>query len=221
VTQPSPQPFARLSLRVLGIPGSLRRWSHNRVLLRLAQEHAPDHVEVCIWDGLERIPPFNEDLEHAGRIPAAVLEFRRAIRQADGLLIATPEYNRSVPGQLKNALDWASRPSGMSELVGKPVAVTGASPSAFGAISAQADLRKILSASGGRPLDTSLAIGHAVDRLDLRNPDTATVAAVRDLLTNLAGAINHAKVVDWKNTQLARSLDGQSSARKPIGAAGD
>ena len=203
MTPATPQPFVRVSVRVLGISGSLRRWSHNRVLLRLAQEHAPDHVEIVLWDGLEHLPPFDEDLEHAGRIPAAVLGFRRDIRRSDGLLIATPEYNRSVPGQLKNALDWASRPSGMSELVGKPVAVTGASPSPFGAISAQTDLLKILSACGARPLDAWLAIGYATDRLDLRNPDPATVAAVRNLLTNLADAIEHTRVIEHRNRQLA------------------
>jgi chromate reductase len=196
VTRTASRRVVRLPVRVLCIPGSLRRWSHNRVLLRLAQEHAPDHFDIRIWDGLEEIPPFNEDLEQAGRIPAAVAEFRRSIRHADALLIATPEYNRSIPGQLKNALDWASRPFGLSELIGKPVAVTGASTSPFGAISAQAELRKILSACGAQPLDASLAVGNAPERLDLGAPDPATVAALRNMLTTLAASIEHATPVD-------------------------
>jgi chromate reductase, NAD(P)H dehydrogenase (quinone) len=183
-------------VRVLCISGSLRRWSYNRVLLRLAQEHAPDHVGIRIWNGLEQIPPFNEDLEQAGRIPAAVTEFRQSIRHADALLIATPEYNRSIPGQLKNALDWASRPLGLSELLGKPVAVTGASSSPFGAISAQAELRKVLSACGARTLDVSLAVGNAQERLDLGTPDPETVAAVRDLLTALAASVEQVELID-------------------------
>jgi chromate reductase len=196
VTRAAPRPVVRLTVRVLCIPGSLRRWSYNRVLLRLAQEHAPDHVGVRIWNGLEQIPPFNEDLEQAGRIAPAVNEFRQSIRRADALLIATPEYNRSIPGQLKNALDWASRPLGLSELMGKPVAVTGASSSPFGAISAQAELRKTLSACGARPLDASLAVGNAPERLDHGTPDPATVAAMRDLLTTLAASVEHAQMID-------------------------
>jgi chromate reductase, NAD(P)H dehydrogenase (quinone) len=195
VTRTASRPVVRLAVRVLCISGSLRRWSHNRVLLRLAQEHAPDHFDIRIWDGLEQIPPFNEDLEQAGRVPAAVTEFRRSIRHADALLIATPEYNRSIPGQLKNALDWASRPFGLSELMGKPVAVTGVSTSPFGAISAQAELRKILGACGARPLDASLAVGNAPERLDLGTPDPATVAAVRNMLTTLAASIEHTNVI--------------------------
>ena len=113
--------------RLLGIAGSLRRGSVNRSLLVAAQELAPEGVEIEILDGLRMIPPYSEDDEPA-RTPAEVIDLRQRITAADALLIATPEYNGSIPGQLKNALDWASRPRGGSCLEGNPAAVMGASP---------------------------------------------------------------------------------------------
>src|SRR5438445_7949550 len=126
-------------MRVLGIPGSLRQDSLNKALLRTAAERLPGGVELETFDRLAEIPPFSEDAE-AGPAPDAVRELREAIRAADAVLIATPEYNHSLPGQLKNALDWASRPAGQSALSGKPAAVIGASKSMFGAVWAQAEL---------------------------------------------------------------------------------
>ena len=114
----SPRPARVVSTRILAISGSLRRESHNSLLLRLAQEHAPGHVEIVIWDGLADVPAYNEDHEHDPG--AAVVGLRTAIVDADALLIATPEYNFGVPGALKNALDWASRPYGASALSGVP-----------------------------------------------------------------------------------------------------
>src|SRR5918996_4167746 len=118
-------------MRVLAISGSLRRGSYNTALLRAARDLAPPGVAVELYKGLDAIPAFNEDLE--GSPPAAVEDLRGWIAQADALLVATPEYNGSAPGALKNALDWASRPRGTAALVGKPVAVIGASPTAYGA----------------------------------------------------------------------------------------
>src|SRR5437763_856363 len=111
-------------LQILGIPGSLRAGSWNAALLRLAQERAPQGVRVDIWEGLGAIPPFSED--HEILAPPPVEELRRAIAEADALLVATPEYNGGAPGQLKNAIDWASRPYGLAAVVGKPAGVISA-----------------------------------------------------------------------------------------------
>ena len=126
-------------MRVLGISGSLRRDSLNDALLRAAAERLPAGAELVRFDRLADVPPFSEDAE-SSPAPDAVRELREAIRAADAVLIATPEYNHSLPGQLKNALDWASRPAGQSSLTGKPAAAIGASKSMFGAVWAQAEL---------------------------------------------------------------------------------
>jgi len=128
------------SLKVVGFAGSLRRASYNRGLLRAAIEGPPAGMEISGFD-LEPIPMYNGDVEARGT-PEAVEAFKRAIRGADGLLIATPEYNYGVPAVLKNAIDWASRPPKDSPLVGKPVAVMGASPGMGGTIRAQLQLRQ-------------------------------------------------------------------------------
>jgi chromate reductase, NAD(P)H dehydrogenase (quinone) len=152
-------------MKILAISGSLRRESHNRRLLLAAAEMLPPGVDFELFEGLKAVPPYDEDddLELA---PAAVARLRAAIADADVLLFATPEYNSSIPGQLKNALDWASRPISWSVLRNKPVAVVGASTGAFGAVWSQAELRKVLAATGARVLDVELAVGHAAERFD-------------------------------------------------------
>jgi len=152
-------------MRVLGISGSLRRGSLNSALLRAAAERLPAGAELVAYERLAEIPPYDEDVELEAT-PAVVEELRQAVREADAVLIATPEYNHSIPGQLKNALDWVSRPAGKSALNGKPAAAIGASTGMFGAVWAQAELRKVLSALGGRVVQTELPIGHAKDQLD-------------------------------------------------------
>jgi chromate reductase len=147
-------------MRVLGISGSLRRGSLNSALLRAAAERLPAGVELVELDRLGEVPPYDEDVETDGT-PAVVEEMREAVRNADAVLIATPEYNSSIPGQLKNALDWVSRPAGKSALTGKPAAVIGASTGMFGAVWAQAELRKVLGAMGGRVMEAELPVGHA------------------------------------------------------------
>ena len=126
-------------MRVLGISGSLRRDSLNSALLRVAAERLPGGAELVEFDRLGEVPPYDEDLEKGEPTPDAVRELREAIRAADAVLISTPEYNHSIPGQLKNALDWASRPAGQSALQGKPAAAIGASTGMFGAVWAQAE----------------------------------------------------------------------------------
>ena len=151
------------AVTILGIVGSLRRDSYNRRLLRAAAELSPQGVEVMAWDGLKAIPPFDEDDESA---PAtAVLELRRAIAEADALLVVTPEYNGSLPGQLKNALDWASRPRAETVLRDRPAAVIGASPSPSGARSARADARRVLTRAGARVVDRQLGVAAAYEHL--------------------------------------------------------
>jgi chromate reductase, NAD(P)H dehydrogenase (quinone) len=149
-------------MRVLGISGSLRHESHNSALLRAAAERLPAGAELVPYERLAEIPPYDEDAEMRD-VPESVHELREAIRAADAVLIATPEYNHSIPGQLKNALDWASRPAGQSALTGKPAATIGASTGMFGAVWAQAELRKVLGAMGGRVLEAELPVSHAAD----------------------------------------------------------
>ena len=152
-------------MKILGISGSLRRDSYNTKLLRAAEELLPAGVELEIWDGLKAVPPYDEDDDVQPAHPA-VADLRSAIDEADALLFATPEYNASIPGQLKNAVDWASRPFATSSLRNKPVAVIGASTGAFGAVWSQAELRKVLATAGARVVDAEVALGHAPTRFD-------------------------------------------------------
>src|SRR5215211_486013 len=176
-------------MRILGIAGSLRRGSHNRRLLRAAGAALPPGAVLVEWDGLAGLPAFNEDLETTP--PEAVQELLEAIDQADALLIATPEYNASVPGGLKNALDWASRPFPDNVLKDKPSAVIGASTGLFGAVWAQAEVRKALKASGAHVLDAELPVGIAdgafTDDGSLADPELT--ARLGDLLGDLCREI--------------------------------
>ena len=152
-------------MRILGISGSLREASYNTKLLRVAGRLLPDDVEFVVWDGLKAVPPYDED-DDRDPAPEGAQRFRDAIAGADAILFATPEYNSSVPGQLKNAIDWASRPLATNVLRNKPVAVIGASAGMFGAVWAQADLRKVLAATGARVVEGEVAVGHAHTRFD-------------------------------------------------------
>jgi chromate reductase len=179
-------------MKILGISGSLRRGSHNAALLRAAAELLPPPVELEIFDGLKAVEPYDEDDDPArepgggaadqsskasvlDKGPAGVRRLRKAIDAADAIVIATPEYNHSIPGQLKNALDWVSRPFPDNVLRGKPVAVVGASTGMFGAVWSQAETRKVLSASGASVIDEELPVGHADDAFSedgrLEDPD--------------------------------------------------
>jgi chromate reductase len=149
-------------MRVLGIAGSLRRGSYNHALLRAAAERLPAGVEWSEFERLAEIPPYDSDLEEEG-VPEPVAALREAIREADAVIVATPEYNHSIPGVLKNALDWASRPAGQSAMTGKPAAVVGASTGMFGAVWAQAETRKVLGALGARVVAAELPVARAAD----------------------------------------------------------
>jgi chromate reductase, NAD(P)H dehydrogenase (quinone) len=164
-------------MRILTISGSLRKRSHNTALLRAAAELAPSGVEVLFYEGLDRLPHYNED--HDTEDPhGEVQRLRDTIAAADLVLISTPEYNGSVPGHLKTAIDWASRPFGQgSALWGKPVAVIGASVTDYGAVWAQDHLRKSLGLAGARVLEVELVVPKAADRFggphgELTDPET-------------------------------------------------
>jgi chromate reductase, NAD(P)H dehydrogenase (quinone) len=171
-------------MKVLGISGSLRRDSYNTLLLEAASELMPGAVHLELWPGLKDVPPYDQD-DDTESAPAAVAALRAAVAGADALLVATPEYNSSVPGQLKNALDWVSRPLATNPLRNKPVVVVGASTGAFGAVWAQAELRKVLAAIGARVVDAEVAVGHAPTRFD---EDGRLVDA--DLREQLAAAVD-------------------------------
>jgi chromate reductase, NAD(P)H dehydrogenase (quinone) len=173
-------------VRVLGISGSLRQGSHNTHLLRVAALLVPPPHELEIFDGLRDVPPYDAD-EDTAPAPPAVQRLRDAIAGADAVLIATPEYNSSLPGQLKNAIDWASRPFPGNALRNKPVAVIGSSTGMFGAVWAQAEARKVLGATGARVVDVELPVPHAEaafagDRLADAEVQESLGGIVEDLL---------------------------------------
>jgi len=172
-------------MRILGISGSIRRGSHNRRLLRAAGEALPPGVELVEWDGLADLPIFNEDMETTP--PKPVEAFLATVEDSDAVLISTPEYNASVPGGLKNALDWASRPFPENVLRHKPSAVIGASTGLFGAVWAQAEVRKALKASGAHVLDSELPVGMADGQFaeDGSLADPELTARLADLLGDL------------------------------------
>ena len=150
-------------MQILGIPGSLRAGSLNQQLLRLAAEELPEGVELDVYDELAELPPYDQDLDDLQ--PDAVERLKDAIAAADAILVATPEFNGSIPGQLKNAFDWVSRPRAESPIRSKPVAVIGASTGAFGGVWAQRELKKVLGIMGARVLDVELPVGKADRRL--------------------------------------------------------
>jgi chromate reductase len=177
-------------MKVLAISGSLRRDSYNTTLLRAAAEVAPEGVEVELFAGLKDVPAFDED-DEVGEAPAAVARFRTAIEEADAVLFATPEYNGSIPGQLKNALDWASRPFATSALRNKPVTVVGASTGGFGAMWAQADLRRVLKTIGARVVGDEVPVPAVHTRTDEagRLADAETEERLREVLNDLVAAV--------------------------------
>src|SRR6476660_3396643 len=172
-------------MRILGISGSLRRGSPNRKLPRAAGALLPPGVELAEWEGLAGLPAFDEDLEDTP--PQPVADFFAAVEAADAILIATPEYNASLPGALKNAIDWASRPFPENVLRHKPTAVVGASTGLFGAVWAQAEARKTMKASGAHVIESELPVGMAdyafAEDGNLQDPELTQ--RFKDLLADL------------------------------------
>jgi chromate reductase, NAD(P)H dehydrogenase (quinone) len=173
-------------MRILAVSGSLRESSFNTSLLRAAVEAAPDGVELELWEGLGELPLYDEDLEHDP--PESVQRLREAWTTAEAILFSTPEYNGSVPGGLKNAIDWASRPRLEAVLRNKPVAVVGASTGQFGALWAQQDLKRILGIAGARVVGTEIPVARAHERFDNegRLLDSEVFEQLRLHLTTLA-----------------------------------
>jgi chromate reductase, NAD(P)H dehydrogenase (quinone) len=182
-------------MRVLTISGSLRPDSLNTLLLRAAEEQAPAGVQLVRFNELAAIPPFHGERSDPGERPAAVRELSEQIEAADALLIATPEYNGSIPGVLKNALDWVSTPFPDNVLRGKPVAVIGASTGGYGGMWAQAELRKVLGLTGARVVNGDLSLARAHEHFD----EAGTLAAPHD-------------------TRLSEVLDAVLAEAQPIAA---
>ena len=177
-----------MGFHVLGIPGSLRRGSFNRALLRAAVELAPEGMAIDIFEGIAALPFYDADVEATGD-PQSVAAWKTAIAHADALLIATPEYNYGVPGVLKNAIDWASRPPGKSVLNGKPAAIIGATPGGTGAARAQLALRQSFVFTDTRALlQPEVLVARVHEKIDEsgRLTDESTRKAIRKLLEALA-----------------------------------
>ena len=173
-------------MRVLAISGSLRADSNNTSLLRALREEAPAGIDIEVWDGLKAIPPYDAD-DDVVPGPPDVEAFRELVREVDAVFFATPEYNSSVPGALKNALDWASRPLATNSFRNKPVAVISSSAGAFGGVWAAAELRKVLGAMGARVTEAELAVGHAAEKFgdDGRLADDDVRQGLSDALATL------------------------------------
>jgi chromate reductase len=173
--------------KILGLSGSLRRGSHNSAALRAAAELAPEGVRVTIFEGLRDIPPYDDDLRTGSGYPAAVEVFRQAVREADAVLIATPEYNYSIPGVLKNAIDWASRPP-EQPFDNKPIGIMGASQGLLGTARAQYDLRKMCVFLNAYPLNKpEVFIAQSGSKVDAegRLTDEATRGFIGQLVVAL------------------------------------
>lgn len=173
-------------MRILAVSGSLRESSYNTSLLRAAIEAAPDGVELELWEGIGGLPFYDEDLE--SDVPESVRRLREDWAAADAILFSTPEYNGSVPGPLKNAIDWASRPRLEAVLRNKPIAVVGASTGQFGSLWAQQDLKRILGIAGARVVGTEIPVSRAHERFDTegRLLDGEVFEQLRLHLTTLA-----------------------------------
>jgi chromate reductase len=172
-------------VNILGFAGSLRKGSYNKALLRAAAELVPEDATLEIFD-LEEIPPFNQDLESA--MPERVKEFKSKIRSADAILIVTPEHNYSIPGVLKNAIDWASRPYGDNSFEGKPVAIMSASTGMLGGARAQYHLRQVFVFLNMHPVNKpEVLVTFANQKFDQngRLTDEKTKELTRNLLDTL------------------------------------
>ena len=177
-------------MRILAISGSLRSDSNNTALLRALREEALAGIEIEPWHGLKELPAYDAD-DDVVPGPDSVEAFRELVREVDGVFFATPEYNSSVRGALKNALDWASRPLATNTFRNKPVAVISSSAGAFGGVWAAAELRKVLGAMGARVTEAELSVGHAHEKFDEsgRLTDEDVRQGLRDALETLVAEV--------------------------------
>jgi chromate reductase, NAD(P)H dehydrogenase (quinone) len=206
-------------VEIAAIAGSLRAASWARSLLRAAANREPVNVRIIIWNGLGTVPLFNEDAEDP--VPRGVAEMRQLIEKSDAVLIATPEYNQAIPGVLKNALDWASRPPGRSVLANKPVAVVGTSPLPTGAASALSDVQEVLSALRADVVEAHLAIGQVHTRINAEGEISDPELAVRvtELVVKLAQAARTRRCGSVPPEPEA--VDGESRSVDPSEQQGD
>ena len=181
--------------RVLALVGSVRKASLNRQLAELAVESAPGGVSVTVYAGVDdgglgELPFYNEDIDNPADVPASVTAIREAVNGADAILVVTPEYNGSIPGVLKNAIDWLSRPYGQSALNGKPLAVIGTSLGQYGGVWAHDETRKSFGIAGADVVDVSFSL--PASKLDGRPPRQNAEAAqnLRDALSKLAAEVS-------------------------------
>jgi chromate reductase, NAD(P)H dehydrogenase (quinone) len=180
-------------MKILALSGSLRRESFNTALAYAARDLAPDGVEVEVYDGLGLIPHYDQDLDHEDvETPESVADLRRRIEEADALLVITPEYNGSITGVLKNAIDWASARHRGSWLRNKTVAVAGATTGQYGAIWAQQDLKRVLGIAGARVVGGELPVSTAHERFDAHGRLVDRLLADR-LRLHIATLVNEAQ----------------------------
>ncbi|MEU6343597.1 NADPH-dependent FMN reductase [Streptomyces sp. NPDC046977] len=178
-----------MSVRILALVGSLRAGSHNRQLAEVALKHAPDGVEIELYEGLAEIPFYNEDLDVEGTLPEPAARLRAAVREVDALLLFSPEYNGTIPAVLKNAIDWLSRPHGEGAVTGKTVAVIGTSYGQYGGVWAQDEARKAARIAGAAVLeDVKLSIPGSVVRFADTHPidDAEVVSGVIEVIERLS-----------------------------------
>jgi len=177
-------------IKVLALVGSLRAASVNRQIAELAADTAPDGVTVTVFDRLGELPFYNEDIDNEADVPAPVTALRAAAADADAALVVTPEYNGSVPGVLKNAIDWLSRPFGNSALKDKPLAVIGGSMGRYGGVWGHNETRKSFGIAGPRVVE-SIKLSVPLQSLDGKHPreHTELVSNVRDVVGKLAAEV--------------------------------
>jgi len=182
--------FANMAdVKILALVGSLRAASINRQLAELAAETAPEGVAVTVFQGLGDLPFYNEDIDNEN-VPASVVALREAASEADAALVVTPDYNGSIPGVLKNAIDWLSRPFGNSALKGKPAAVIGGSFGQYGGVWAHDETRKSFGIAGPRIVE-DLTLSVPFKSLDGKHPreNAEVVASLRDIVGKLAAEV--------------------------------
>ncbi|MEU6643457.1 NADPH-dependent FMN reductase [Saccharomonospora sp. NPDC046836] len=181
-----------MTVRILGLVGSLRAGSHNRQLAHAAAEHAPEGVEIVLFDELGEVPFYNEDIDVDGSVPAAAVRLREVAESADAFILFSPEYNGTIPAVLKNAIDWLSRPFGASAISGKPTAVIGTAFGQYGGVWAQDEARKSVGIAGAKVIeDIKLAIPGSVTRFAETRPadDTEVVDGLHKVLGRLTAEI--------------------------------
>lgn len=180
-----------MTVRILALVGSLRAGSHNRQLAEAAVKHAPEGVDLTLYEGLAEIPFYNEDIDVEGAVPEAAARLRAAAAATDAFLLFSPEYNGTIPAVLKNAIDWLSRPHGAAALTGKPVAVVGTAYGQYGGVWAQDEARKAAGIAGASVLtDVKLSIPSSVIRFAETHPadDSEVVEGLTKVIQELCKA---------------------------------